>query len=244
VRLDQVSDLQLGQQRAPVHATATSQIPYVRAANITWNGLDLTDVKEMGFPNPERYRLQNGDVLLSEASGSPMEAGKPAIWRDEIPGACYQKTVIRVRPVDGELVRSEFLRLVLLRDCVTGKFARLAPGIGIVHLTAERMLPWPIPLPPLQEQDAIVQAAEEQLSTVAHVEADIDAKHESSHSLRRAVLHHAFSGKLVPQDPNDEPASELLKRIAADREGRQAPSPGPTRSARPRRRRRVAAAGG
>jgi type I restriction enzyme, S subunit len=85
--LEQVTYVQLGQQRAPIHANAAKHIPYVRAANITWSGLDLHDVKEMGFPNPERYRLLYGDVLLSEASGSPMEAGKPAIWRDEIPGA-------------------------------------------------------------------------------------------------------------------------------------------------------------
>jgi len=81
-----------------------------------------------------------------------MEAGKPAIWRDEVPGACYQKTLIRVRAIDHHSLLPEYLRLVFLRDCVTGKFARLAPGVGIVHLTAERMLPWPIPLPPISEQ--------------------------------------------------------------------------------------------
>lgn len=96
--LHSVADTQLGQQRAPVHAAAATQLPYIRAANITWAGLELADVKTMGFPNPERYRLEYGDVLLSEASGSPMEAGKPAIWKNEIMRACYQKILLRVRP--------------------------------------------------------------------------------------------------------------------------------------------------
>ena len=49
------------------------QLPYVRAANITWSGLDITDIKTMGFPNPARYQLADGDILLSEASGSAKE---------------------------------------------------------------------------------------------------------------------------------------------------------------------------
>ena len=95
--LAKASEVQLGQQRSPIHAAATEQLPYIRAANVTWDGLDLLSVKRMGFPNPDRYRLQVGDVLLAEASGSANEVGKPSIWNGEIPGACYQKTLIRIR---------------------------------------------------------------------------------------------------------------------------------------------------
>jgi type I restriction enzyme S subunit len=56
-----------------------------------------------------------------------------------------------------------------------------------------------------------------------HLEADLDAKLISAQSLRQAILRHAFAGRLVPQDPNDEPTSELLKRIATEREQREAP---------------------
>ena len=80
------------------------------------------------------------------------------------------------------------------------------------------------PLPPFAEQDAIVEAVEGQLSVIDHLEADLDAKLESAQSLRQAILRHAFTGQLVPQDPNDEPASELLNRIAAERERRWAPT--------------------
>ena len=55
----------------------------MRAANVTWNGLSLEDVKEMNFSEREveTFRLVPGDILLSEASGSPSEVGKPAIWK-------------------------------------------------------------------------------------------------------------------------------------------------------------------
>lgn len=216
-RLDQISELQLGQQRSPVHAAAAVQIPYVRAANITWEGLDLADVKRMGFPNPARYRLLHGDVLLSEASGSPMEAGKPAIWRDEIPGACYQKTLIRVRAIDHQALLPEYVRLVFLRDCVTGKFARLAPGVGIVHLTAERMLPWPIPLPPISEQRRIVDEVDRIESIQKSMRASTSQEAMRIQRLRQAVLKWAFEGKLANQDASDEPAEKLLARIRAGR---------------------------
>ena len=75
-----------------------------------------------------------------------------------------------------------------------------------------------MPLPPSAEQEAIVELADEQMSVICHLEVDIEAKLKSAQALRQAILRHAFSGKLVPQDPNDEPASELLKRIAVGRE--------------------------
>jgi type I restriction enzyme S subunit len=74
-----------------------------------------------------------------------------------------------------------------------------------------------VPLPPLAEQAAIVEAVEDQLSVIDHLEADIEAKLKSAQALRQSILRHAFTGRLVPQDPNDEPAAGLLKRIAADR---------------------------
>lgn len=216
-RLDQVSDVQLGQQRAPIHAEATDQLPYIRAANITWAGLDLTDVKTMGFPNPDRYRLKCGDIILSEASGSPMEAGKPAVWRDEIPGACYQKTLLRVRAFNQADLLPAYLRLVFLRDCVTGKFARLAPGVGIVHLTAERMLPWPVPVPPRDEQVRIVEEVERLETVQDSVRSTLSRELARVRRLRQSVLAWALDGKLVDQDPADESADVLLARIRAER---------------------------
>ena len=216
VRLDVVCDIQLGQQRAPVHTAAEIQHPYVRAANITWSGLDLSDVKSMGFPDRDRYRLKYGDVLLSEASGSPMEAGKPAVWKEQIPGACYQKTLLRVRALDPDRLLPEYLRLVFLRDCLTGKFAKVAPGVGIVHITAERLVAWALPLPPTEEQQRIVVETERIESILGRLSSSATEQIARLARLRQTILKWAFEGKLADQDPGDEPASLLLKRLRLD----------------------------
>ena len=75
-------------------------------------------------------------------------------------------------------------------------------------------------LPSLIEEEAIVEAVEVQLSIIDRLEADLAAKLKSVQGLRQSILKQAFTGKLVPQNPNDEPASELLKRIAVEREAR------------------------
>ncbi len=190
--LSEVAEVQLGQQRAPVHAEAAVQLPYVRAANITWSGLDITDIKTMGFPNPARYQLADGDILLSEASGSAKEVGKPALWRNEIPGACYQKTLIRVRS-DRSRLLPEFAYYFFLHTCLSGQFARLAPGVGILHLTAERMLSWPTVVPPLADQQRVVAEVDRRLSIARGVEAQVDANLKRAQSLRQAVLDKAFA---------------------------------------------------
>ena len=82
------------------------------------------------------------------------------------------------------------------------------------------LCPLVLSLPPTDEQQAIVEAVEDQLSVLDHIEADLETKLKTAQALRQSILRHAFTGRLVPQDSNDEPASELLKRIAAEREER------------------------
>ena len=78
-----------------------------------------------------------------------------------------------------------------------------------------------LPFPPESEQSVIVESAEDQLSVIDHLESDLASKLAGAKALRQSILRHAFTGQLVPQDPKDEPASELLKRIAAEREARK-----------------------
>src|SRR5688572_16769003 len=95
-----VGSVALGRQRSPSNHNGPHMRPYLRAANITWDGWDLSDVKEMNFDDADfsRFRLHPGDVLVNEGSGSAKEVGKPAIWQGQIENCCFQNTLVRVQP--------------------------------------------------------------------------------------------------------------------------------------------------
>ena len=113
--------------------------------------------------------------------------------------------------------------------------AGLNTGSLIQHMFTSQLEGFVFGLPSLAEQEAIAHAVEDQLSVVDHLEADLDAKMKSAQSLRQSILRHAFEGKLVPQDPSDEPASELIKRIAEERKARASVVSKPTVAKRPRK---------
>ena len=216
-----MGEVRLGRQRSPAKAFGPNLRPYLRAANLTWEGLALADVKEMDFDDREFavYQLAPGDIVLSEASGSVDEVGKPAVWNGEIEGCCFQNTVIRVRPTSG---MTSYLYHHLLGDARSGALGQAARGVGIHHLGAERMESWPIAIPPIAEQHRIVAEVERRLSGVQQAEATVDASLRRAERLRQSVLKRAFEGKLVPQDPDDEPAAVLLEHIRAEREAAEA----------------------
>lgn len=216
IALKDVAEVRLGRQRSPKNHSGPTMRPYVRAANVTWRGLRLHDVKEMNFSPAEAstYELQPGDVLLAEASGSASEVGKPVVWNGEIAGCCFQNTLIRVR---SRSFNPDYLRLVFLRSALLGQFAQAAPGVGIHHLGSSRLSKWPIPVCDDERQARLVEQVERQFTLVDALALRSEGVFGRGQTLRRAILASAFRGELAPQDPDDEPASILLERIAAER---------------------------
>ena len=163
--IGEVADVSLGRQRSPQHHSGPNMRPYLRSANVTWRGIDTSDVKEMNFDAADRatFELRPGDLLLNEASGSPNEVGKPAIWRGEIEGCCFQNTLLRVR-TRGPIV--EYLYWYSMFAAREGRFGEAGRGVNIRHLGKAGLAGFPIPVPPLYEQERIVAAIEEHLSRV------------------------------------------------------------------------------
>jgi type I restriction enzyme S subunit len=198
VRVSEIAEVRLGRQRSPQKAFGENMCQYLRAANVTWDGLDLSDVKSMDFSPKEQeiYQLQKGDILLSEASGSVSEVGKPAIWNGQIPTCCFQNTLIRVRP--GDKASSKFLHLRFYFDAKVENFRKIARGVGIHHLGAAGLSNWSFALPPLEEQHRVVQEIESRLSVCDKLEETIAASLGQAEALRQSILKKAFEGKLVP----------------------------------------------
>ena len=212
VRVDNVGEVTLGRQRSPDKHIGRYATKYVRAANITPEGLDLTNLLEMDFTPDERaiFTLRAGDVLLAEASGSAAQVGRAALWHGEIEGCCYQNTVIRFRP---HLTLPEYALLVFRHYGASGVFARAARGVGIQHLGAERFAELAFPLPPLEEQRRIADEARRRLDTTAAQADSIRASLTRFSEMERELLSAAVAGELTPQDPTEEPASALLERL-------------------------------
>lgn len=229
-RVDEIGEVQLGRQRSPKDHHGPNMRPYVRSANITWNGWDLSDVKEMNFSPAEfkTFSLKEGDVLLNEGSGSAKEVGKPAIWRGEVADACFQNTLLRVRPTEysPELLRYAFLYLAL-----SGQFIANTKGVNIIHIGKAGLARTLLPVPPRDDQQAILEKFDAAFARADRLEAEATRARALLDRLEAAILAKAFSGELVPQDPNDEPASVLLDRIRAERAAAPKPRRGRARKA-------------
>ncbi|MFF2250355.1 restriction endonuclease subunit S [Streptomyces sp. NPDC058142] len=191
--LQDFSEVRLGRQRSPKNHNGSNMRPYLRAANVGWQGLLLADVKFMNFTESEAetYRLQRGDIVLSEASGSAGEVGKPALWNDEIDDCCFQNTLIRVRTQDAN---PRFLVHFLRYEALRGAFAQDSRGVGIHHIGAARLAKWQIDLPPLPEQQRIVDVLEDHLSRLDFVESSLRNVIARLSTLRDKITNMATTG--------------------------------------------------
>jgi type I restriction enzyme, S subunit len=224
VALSDLADVRLGRQRSPARAVGPYMRPYMRAANVTWAGINVEDVKEMDFRPDETpaYELRSGDILLAEASGSPSEVGKPAIWRDEIPGACFQNTLIRVR-APAPLV--PFLYRHFLNDAISGRFSKASRGVGIHHIGAQALSDWRTLIPPLGEQERIVEVLDSYLTRLDAAVEGLKRVEANLKRYRASVLKAAVEGRLVPTEAelaktegrDYEPASNLVVRVLKER---------------------------
>ena len=181
---------------------------YLRNINVRWGCFDLTDVLKMRFKDDEveRYMIEKGDLVLCEGG----EPGRCAIW-DKANPIMFQKALHRIRCHGGVL--NEYLKYVIEDYAKANKLEEYYTGSTIKHLTGESLVSILFPLPPVKEQERIVQEIQRYLSLVAIIENNKENLLAAIKQAKSKVLDLAVHGKLVLQDPNDEPAIELLKRI-------------------------------
>ena len=162
--------------------------------------------------------IKVGDMLMTR-KGPRKRAGVTCLVRKTRTRLMICDTVYRFR-CKAELVEPSYLELALNSPKIVFEIDKKKSGISDsgVSLTHQKLGDVIIPLPALSVQREILDAVGEQFSVIEHLEADLEAKLNSAQALRQSILRHAFTGQLVPQDPKDEPAAELLKRIADQRE--------------------------
>ncbi|MFJ9889555.1 restriction endonuclease subunit S [Streptomyces sp. NPDC091287] len=202
------------------------EIPFLKVYNIDKrNGVDFsirpTFVDRVVHEGKlKKSRVAPGDVLTNIV-GPPL--GKTAVVpKDHIEWNINQAIVaFRAGP---ELL-PEWLRLVLLSPYVIGlllKTARATAGQFNIALSTCRELP--IPVPPLAVQRQLCEFLSVKLAEFDSLDQGVDEVAEQPTELRGALLHAAFTGTLVPQDPADEPASALLDHIRVQRQAAVKPA--------------------
>ena len=220
VGFDQIGAIQGGLQKSPARAPKRNHFPYLRVANVRRGRLQLDELHRFELTTQElaKLRLETGDVLLVEGNGSRTEIGRCALWNGEVEDCVHQNHIIRVRLATGVL--PQYVNIFL--NSPIGQFAiqqAASSTSGLYTLSVNKVKRLSLPLPPTAEQQAIADCVEGHAAGIEQIDTTLTDKLSSATRLRQSILHQAFTGNLLPQDPNDEPASDLIGRIAAARNG-------------------------
>ena len=179
---------------------------YITTSNLYWDKFDLTVVKQMLFTDTEieKCTVKYGDLLVCEGG----DIGRAAIWTYDY-DVRIQNHIHRLRGFCNISHRFYYYIFLLYKmlNLIGGK------GVAIQGLSSNDLHKLVIPLPPIKEQCRIVSIIESWFSVIDRVEQEKKDLCNAIKQIKSKILDLAIHGKLVSQDPNDEPAIELLRRI-------------------------------
>lgn len=183
-------------------------IPFLRSQNVRENRFEsegLLFISNAFHDQLKKSALAPGDLVVVR-SGS---VGVTCVIPPELEEAnCADLVVIKRPNYLQPLYGAYYMNSLAKRKISQGKV-----GIALVHFNTESVAKLPVPFPPTSAQVRIIEKVERYFSMIEKLEAVISNEIRRSERLRQTILKHAFSGKLVPQDPSEESASELLDRI-------------------------------
>ena len=191
-------------------------VPVIRMGNLQDGRIDWENLVYTSNPDEiERYSLRSGDVLFNRTN-SPELVGKSALYRGERP-ALFAGYLVRVNQID-EIASGPYIAYFLNSSVARehGKTVK-TDGVNQSNINGTKLQHYPFPFCSPAEQAEIVRILEERLAATDTLVAEIDANITRAEALRQSILKLAFSGQLVPQNPDDEPAAILLERIKTEK---------------------------
>ena len=186
-------------------------LEYITTSNLYWNRFELQTLKKMYFTANEidKCTVKKGDLLVCEGG----DIGRAAIWNFDY-DIRIQNHIHKLRPY--VFVCTEFFYYLFYSYKNAGLIG--GKGIGLQGLSSNALHSLLFPIPPVQEQLRITSAINSLFSSIDSINANRDELKALVNTTKSKILDLAIRGKLVPQDPNDEPASVLLERIRKEKD--------------------------
>jgi type I restriction enzyme S subunit len=189
-----------------------SGVPFLRSQNVRENRFSeegLLFIPSEFHEELSKSKLRPGDIVVVR-SGS---VGVSCVIPDSLEEAnCSDLVLIQEPHGIVPSFGAYYLNSAAKRDVRRGQ-----SGIALTHFNTQAVAALRISVPPMEEQKRIVEVVEENLAAIERLDLELASEFKMASAQRKNFLRAAFSGQLVPQDPNDEPARELLARIRADR---------------------------
>ena len=189
-------------------------IPYIKMYNLRNQKIDFSFkpqfIKEdVHNGKLQRSRTEVGDLIMNIV-GPPL--GKLALIPPSLPQANFNQAAVLIRPYLHKDIINVYLK-AYLEEMTEINSISTKGSAGQVNISLTQSQNMRIPLPPVSEQNRILKKLKHWLSMVDCIDDNKEILHETLKHTKSKILDLAIHGKLVPQDPTDEPASELLKRI-------------------------------
>ena len=184
------------------------RITDIQDGKVDWDAVPFTTVNA-----PEAYLLKTGDIVFARTGAT---VGKSFLIAETPYPSVYASYLIRIRLLGS--LSPEYIYQFFDSACYWSQITDKSVGVGQPNCNGTSLKELFIPLPPISEQLRIVPTAQALLAYVAKIDAEKNSLLSIITATKSKILDLAIHGKLVPQDPNDEPASVLLERIRAEKE--------------------------
>lgn len=213
--LEDSFDVSGGIQKQPSRTPDKNPVPYITVANVYRNRIDLTDLRyfEVFSGELEKHQLKHGDILIVEGNGSGSEIGRCAMWRNELPVCIHQNHIIRVRRKN-ESILPEYVLYYM--NSSAGRHimkSRAKTTAGLYNLSTGKIKSIPVPYASIGEQKEIVRIIDYLLEKEQQAKEAAELVIDQIDTMKKSILARAFRGELGTNDPADESAVELLKRV-------------------------------
>jgi len=186
-------------------------IPVLRMGNIFEGKIDYGRLK---FGRADKLpALIPGDILFNRTNSAEL-VGKSAVYRGSPNPCSFASYLIRVRaPALNSDFVAAWINSAYGRQWITENKSQ---QVGQANLSGGKLCSMPIPIPPRHEQDEMASRLADAMAAKDDLHGLLSASELDKEALRQSILKSAFEGRLVPQDPNDEPASILVARLRAE----------------------------